>query len=324
MRQKNLNKSSIPVRQCANIKSKKHPDVQCKYTATNGEFCSRHSKNPHRFQEIIPLNLKKSSKKEIQAANIIQKMWRRRVCFLRFYKQGPLVVCPDLSENQTDICTLESVASIPLLYRWSYADSSKHLWLFDVRSLSMMRSQDIKTQLTNPYTREPIPAKALDSFLRRCTQLRSHKYCLLHINDIDLTPDQLWFQTLLDVSMKYDALGYHISLDWLNNLTVSESFLLYYELWDLWSYRLQLPRSLKHQVVPDWNKEDSLLFKWVPSELEARRDKTWWQKNIITLLDRFVCAKEKEHRSLGALYGMTAFALASRQVREAYPWLVDV
>ena len=324
MKQKNLNKSSIPVRQCANIKSKKHPDVQCKYTASDGEFCSRHSKNPSRFQENKPLIIKHSSKKQIQAVRIIQKMWRTRVCFIRFNRQGPIVTCPELSENQTDICTLEPVISIPLLYRWSYADSNKHIWLFDIRSLSMLRSQDTNLQIVNPYTREAIPVKAMDSFLRRCTQLRSHKYCLLHVNDIDLTTEQLWYQTLLDVSMKYDALGYHISLEWLDKINIVQCYTLYFELWDLWSYRLQLPRSLKHQVVPDWNKEDSLLFKWVPSELHNRRDRKWWQKNIINLLDRFVCAREKEHRSLGALYGMTAFALACPQVRESYPWLVDV
>ena len=324
MKHKSLTKSSIPVRQCANIKSKKHPDVQCKYTASDGEFCSRHHKNPKRFQETKSLTIIPCSKKEIRAAKIIQTLWRNRVGFLRFHKQGPLTTCPELSENQTDICTLEPVSSIPLLYRWSYADTKKHLWLFDIRSLSMLRSQDTKNNIVNPYTRESISSKALNSFLKRCTQLRSHKYCLLHVNDIDLTPEQLWFQTLLDVSMKYDALGYHISLDWLDKMSIQESYALYFELWDLWSYRLQLPRSLKHSVVPEWNKEDSLLFKWVPSELQTRRDKMWWQKNIVNLLERMVGAKEKEHRSLGALYGMTAFALACPHVRESYPWLVDV
>jgi len=324
MKRKNLNKSSIPVRQCANIKSKKHPDVQCKYTASDGEFCSRHIKNPSRFQEAKSLIIKPSSKKQIQAAKIIQNMWRSRVGFLRFSNQGPLTACPELSDNKTDVCTLDSVTTIPLLYRWSYADSKKHLWLFDIRSLSMMRSQDTKIHVANPYTREALSSKDLDSFLKRCKQLRSHKYCLLHVNDIDLSPEQLWYQTLLDLSMKYDSLGYHLSLEWLDKINVAECYILYYELWDLWSYRLQLPDNLKQQVVPDWNREETLLFKWRPSEVQNRRDRTWWQKNIITLLDRVVCARDKEHRTLGALYGMTAFALACPKVRDAYPWLVDV
>ena len=314
----------MPVRQCANIKSKKHPDVQCKYSASEGEFCSRHSNNPKRFQVNKSLTTTISCKKQIFAAEKIQKMWRSKIGYLRFNKQGPIVVCPELSENQTDMCTLEPVSSIPLLYRWSYADSKKHLWLFDIRSLSMMRSQDTKSQIINPYTRDTIPEKSLTSFLERCTQLRSHKYCLLHVNDIDLSEEQLWYQTLLDVSMKYDALGYHISLKWLDNLNPIEAYALYFELWDLWSYRLQLSRALKHNVVPDWNKGDSLLFKWSPSELQHRRERIWWQKNTVALLTRLVSSKEKEYRSLGALYGMTAFAMACPSVRDAYPWLLDI
>jgi hypothetical protein len=188
----------------------------------------------------------------------------------------------------------------------------------------MMRSQNTNTQIINPYTREAFPTRALESFLKRCTQLRSHKYCLLHVNDIDLTQEQLWYQNLLDVSMKYDALGYHISLNWLDNLSIVQSYTLYFELWDLWTYRLQLSQSLKQHIIPDWNKDDMLLFKWNPSELKSRKDRMWWQKNMVALLDRFVSAREKDHRTLGALYGMTAFAIACPPVREAYPWLIDI
>lgn len=322
MKQKKASKSSIPIRQCANVKSKKHPDVRCKYSASEGDFCSRHSKNPHRFQEDNTL-IHGNSNKQKKAASKIQKLWRKQIGLLRFRRQGPITLIPEFSENKSDICTLDLVTSIPLMYRWSYADANKHGWLFDIRSLSMMRSNDTNNTISNPYTRENIPLKAIASFLERCQQLRNQKYCLIHINEIDLTPEQLWYQTVLDVSMKYDAIGYHISLNWLNNLAANECYVLYCELYDLWCYRLQLPKALKNNVVPDWNNQVNPLFKWVPSEVYNKRDKLWWQKNILSLLDRLVSAKEKEHRSLGALYGMTAFALASQPVREAYPWLVE-
>jgi len=323
MKQKKVSKSSIPIRQCANIKSKKHPDVRCIYSASDGEFCSRHSKNPHRFQEDNTLKCENNTKQK-KAILKIQKIWRKCVGFLRFQRQGPITLIPELSENKEDIYTLESVSSIPLMYRWSYSDSNKHTWLFDIRSLSMMRSNDTNNTITNPYTREEIPNKSINSFLKRCTQLRNHKYCLIHVNEIDLTPEQIWYQTVLDVSMKYDILGYHISLSWLNNLSIRECYTLYCEMYDLWCFRLQLPKSLKALVVPEWNNMNNPLFKWIPLEVHNKRDKLWWQKNILSLLDRLVCAKEKEHRTLGALYGMTAFALASPSVREAYPWLVEV
>jgi len=322
MKKKASNVSSITVRQCSNIKSKKHPDVQCTYSASDGEFCSRHYKRPVRFQEKGTLTATPTIKHN-SAANRIQRFWKYQVGFLRFRRQGPASQIPEISDNNTDICTLESVSSIPLLYRWSYADAKKHIWLFDIRSLSMLRSQDSKTTLLNPYTREEFSLIANDMFQKRCANLRAHKYCLLHTNDVDLTETQVWHQNLLDMTMKYDMLGYHMSLDWFSQLNREQCYTLYYELWELWMYRLQLPSSIKNKVVPRWNDETSLLFKWLPAEIRNKRDIKWWQKNLLEILNRLVSAVLKEHRTLGALYGMTGLAMASPTVREFYPWLVE-
>lgn len=311
----------VPVRQCSNIKSKKHPDVQCPFTASDGDFCSRHSKNPLRFQEKSSLKNNYSNKQK-QSAQKIQSMWKKRVGFLRRKRQGPSVNCPEISNNNTDICTLEDVSSIPLLYRWGYIDSKRHIWSFDIRSLSMLYSQDTSSILLNPYTRENLNLVDQENFQKRCAQLRSHKYCLVHTNTIDLTENQLWHQTLLDTCMKYDMLGYHISLDWFNKLSTVDCYTFYCELWELWSYRLQLSTSMKNKVVVHWNNEETLLFKWIPAEIKHRRNLKWWQKNLLDILNRFVSAPLKEHRTLGALYTMTAFAITSSSVREAYPWLV--
>jgi hypothetical protein len=78
-------------------------------------------------------------------------------------------------------------------------------------------------------------------------------------------------------------------------------------------------------VVPNWNSAENLLFKWNPSELRYKHDKKWWQKHILELLNRLVSSAElKEHKTLGALYGMTAFAIVSPRVRLHYPWLVEM
>jgi len=187
----------------------------------------------------------------------------------------------------------------------------------------MLYSQDINAILVNPYTREKFTTIVQESFQKRCAQLRAHKYCLVHINNIDLTETQLWHQTLLDTCMKYDILGYHMSLDWFNKLSTVQCATFYSELWELWSYRLQLTSSIKNKVVSNWNNEETLLFKWIPSEIKHRRNLKWWQKNLLDILNRFVSAPLKEHKTLGALYVMTAFAIASPLVRESYPWLVQ-
>jgi len=311
------------VRLCANIRSRKLPDVRCPCHATHGEFCTRHYKNPTRFQEksslvTVPTHI------QIVAATKLQRWWKYSVGYRRFFKQGPATNEPSVSENQTDIYSLDPIGSIPLLYRWSYADSKRHIWLFDIRSLSMTRIQTVHEALLNPYTREQVPEQSERHFQERCTWLRTKKYCLVHSTDTELTPDQLWHQRILDVTMKYDMLGYHTCLHWFEELNLRQLAGFYIELWELWYYRLQLNPAVKNQVVPNWNRPDSLLFKWNPMEVLNRNEKKWWQRVVLELLDKLVSsATLKEHKILGALYGMTAFAIVSHQVRQYYPWLVE-
>jgi hypothetical protein len=312
------------VRPCNNIRSRKHPDQRCTYSATHGEFCSRHFKNPTRFQEKIQYNTS-NLLKQIKAAAKIQVWWKLHGGLLRFQKQGPAVCIPAEAENQTDIYTLDSTSSIPLLYRWSYVDLRKHIWLFDIRSLSMTRAQEGEEAMLNPYTREPLDKKSETSYLNRCKWLRDRKYCLVHTLDLEMTPEQMWHQQVLDVTMKYDVLGYHTCLNWFEEMSVEQLSHFYKELWELWGYRLQLNDSVKSLVVPGWNAPNNLLFKWHPVETRTRFDKKWWQKTILELLDRFVSSAQlKEHKILGALYGMTAFAIVSFRVRQHYPWLVEM
>lgn len=315
---------SIPVRQCANIRSKKHPDVRCPLAANQGDFCARHTKNPTRFQEEKVVKVP-GNKRNHLAAKKIQNAWRLWAPLLRFKRQGPVANAPDLAENSAEVFSMEPVSAIPLLYRWSYADSQHHCWIFDLRSLSMMRAKDnSKLSLENPYTRHDISGTALTNFQKRCAQLRAHKYVLMHSTEVELSEEQVWHQKLLDTCMKYDALGYTIVLNWFDTLNIQQMYLFYFELWELWMYRLQLPAVLKHAVVPGWTNPDTMLFKWIPQELRTRRDRKWWQNLLLEMLNRFVSAPLKDHKSLGALYAMTAFAIVSPTVREHYPYLVEM
>lgn len=315
---------AAPVRLCANIKSKKHPDVQCQLAATQGEFCARHTKNPVRFKEPVLLS---ASWQDLQqtSAKKLQLWWRVFVRLRRWCRQGPAANDPTLADNQEDLYTLDSVSTIPTLYRWSYMDEHKHIWIFDVRSLSMLRAEDGNKNLLNPYTRESIPEKAEAKFQERCQFLRARKYCLVHTSDAEMSAEQVWHQKVLDVVQKYDMLGYHTCLSWFEDLQPAALALFYTELWELWNYRLQLSTHIKNQVVPGWNKADTLLFKWLPTEVRNRREKKWWQKVMLEMLDRLVSAGQvKEQKILGALYAMTAFAIVSPTVRGAYPWLVEM
>jgi len=323
-KKKLLAKQPSEVRQCSNIKSRKHPDSRCTLSASEGDFCSRHTKNPIRFQEAF-IHDSTNSVKKGKAVLILQRAWKLYRPLLRFNRQGPAVNCPNLAENNSDVYTLESTENIPMIYRWSYADSRKHIWIFDIRSLSMSHVEDEREGIINPYTRDKLSVQAENSFHQRCTFLRARKYCLVHSSDGELTPDQLWHQKILDVVLKYDMLGYHTCLSWFEDLSMSQLIIFYTELYSLWMIRLHLSANIKNQIIPGWNNPENLLFKIHTSDIINRKEKKWWQKILLELLDRFISSgQQKEQRILGALYGMTAFAIVSPHVRRHYSWLVDM
>jgi hypothetical protein len=321
MKKKAVKKEDSTIRVCANIRSRKHPDVRCTLVATNGEFCTRHTKNPVRFQEKLNKNITETNVigKEFSTRKI-QKMWRQYIIRHRIRNQGLGAFFTNISENNTEIYTLESVDTIPHLYRWSYQDNKKHVWVFDIRSLHTMQLQKSRE---NPYTREQFTEKAENHFKKRTLWLLKRKYCLFYTNTEELTPEQQWHQRILDVTMKYDMLGYYMCIHWFDELSDRQFSQIYTELWELWNFRLQLSSTLKRAVVPNWNKDDSLLFKWIPVEIKNRREKKWWQKILLDIFDRLVSGETKESRSMGALYGMTAFAIVSPSVRTHYSWLVQ-
>jgi len=195
------------IRKCINIKSKKTPDIQCKSNAVNGDYCSKHWKHPCRFMiKTIPIQCTRQTHR---AAIRIQRLWRRRRPFLTLFHQGPCISMRSVSTNTTELQSLESIDSILNLYYFSLTDSQNTLWTFDIRSLAQMIS--LGTFKQNPYTRTTLLPRIIQKVLNRIAWLRSRGYTILYPNDMDLTPDQIWRQKILDVCMKLESFGFHVS-----------------------------------------------------------------------------------------------------------------
>lgn len=321
---KKLSKEVPPVRACANVKSRKHPDVRCPCPATQGDFCARHSKHPVRFQERTPLIKALSSPGPLDhdASAKIQTIWRGYRIRRRIQFQGIGSVLPHIAQNTSDVYTLEPLEQIPLLYRWSYTDSKKNTWLFDIRSLAMMFKEG--NELQNPYTREILSDSAVTSYKNRLGWLRKRKYCILHIQEEQMTPEQLWHQRILDVFLNLDLLGYHTCLNWFEEMSVIQLYRFYYELWDLWFYRVGLTEQQKSAICPQWRDPIKSVFRVQLRDALARKELKWHQTLALDCIEALTTrAVEKENRTLGALYVMTALSLASPKVREHYSWLAQ-
>ena len=313
---------TVELRKCANIKSKKHKDQACSYTATHGDFCSRHFKNPTRF---VPKEVKVPdrilTRSGHQAVLLLQKVWKKSANHSRFCRQGPAANWYELASNQTEVYSLDPLTSIPKSFFFSFADDKKNIWAFDIRSLSHLVTEG--NEIVNPYTRLPIDSQTLQKIHKRIVWLRERKFPILHATGENLTPDQIWNQKVLDVFFKMEALGYRASCRWFDEMTLSDHMSFYRKLYRLWNYQLGLTHAEKEAIIPGFNAGMSKLFRNSPDRIEAQtHDLRWWRKvNLHLILDFLTRAPQKSQQGLGALYVLMALVQVIPEAAEAYPWV---
>jgi hypothetical protein len=313
------------VRRCANIKSRKTPDVQCPYSASQGEFCSRHCKHPHRFQTKKEYGPETHyTRSNHAAASKIQKVWKRYSACLHLSQQGPGYFERSQSKNDTELYSLEPITNIPALYYFSLVDSKHCLWSFDIRSLGQLLS--LGSLKENPYTREPFTDTILQKIRNRLTWLRTRKYTVFYPTGVELTQDQHWKQKILDLCMKLDSFGYYISCEWFHEMSIEDHQAFYKTLYDLWYHRLGLTMQDRDRIAPGHLSRANPLFRINPANFKdhLRHSKHWWEKLNAGVIEFLLTrGTDKEQQKLGAMYCVIGFVAINEQAAESFPWIVE-
>jgi hypothetical protein len=312
--------------QCQNVKSRKHPHIQCTYTTVDGKlYCQRHIKNPNPFKNIKLDITRAFTRRERVAGEKIVKRWRKYIVRHRFRQQGSIANCISLANNDTELFTLESVTTIPPVYRFTYRDDRAIFWIFDIRTIQQYMGKG--EVLKNPYTREVFPEATMMAIRSRIAYLISKKWPIVHSDTKGLTPEQVWNQHVLDIFLKIEDLGYLVNCDWFHNLTMAKHRDFYRKLYTLWNRSLHLTQKQRDAVIPGNRQKETNPFLINPDESMpalAAKPLKWWRKKNIHIIQLFVTkAKEKENRSLGALYCLMALVSISGDAASAFPWLAD-
>ena len=311
--------------QCQSIKSKKHPEARCPNQANKeGVWCSKHIRTKIKFEENTPsiIPAKVSKKKLEDAVKILQKFWKTKGRPSLIREKGILTYVPKEAHNEKDIYSYEPVETIPLPYRFSYIDVKGHAWLFDLRFL--LHLIQYGNQLKNPFTQEEIPANVLERLQKFSSKLRAKNIPIVYLEKDELTPEQIWNQKVLDVFLKFTALGYGANVLWFETLHVRHHERFYIQLWDLWNTILNLTEADKERIVPGHNSGRAPLFRWNPSLICGRGfDLKWWRKQNLMLMKAFLNrAEDKHNQGCGALYVLTALANTHPHCGQAFPWLL--
>lgn len=310
-------------RQCLNSKSRTHPDVQCPLAANHGDYCYRHYKNPRPFTAFGRASEDAVAADAATAASRIQRAWRKAAPLLRWRAQGPAANCLDLATNPNELYSFDPLSSIPRVYLFSFADSRRAVWVFDIRTLAHAMGAGFPSM--NPYTRETLPAAALSRLQTRVGWLRARGYQIQHINSDELTPEQLWNQRVLDLILKIEALGYYANTEWIHNLSKVQLIVLYKKLEDLWNWRLGLTPLQKETIVPGHAGPDgNRLFAFI-AEDHFHKHRNWWLRQLVGVCEAFVSrgATAEQHK-LGAMYVLMGLVQVCREAAVALPWAFEL
>lgn len=302
---------------CLSIKSKKHPDEKCTSKATHDGFCSRHRNSKILFVKKVPPI---TSKQRIALAKIY-KFWKLHGRMNSRRVHGPSTFTPQISQNDTEICTLEIISKIPLIYRFSFMDGKQNIWTFDIRFFIQLIHYG--NEMKNPYTQETLDTSVVRRLQTLTESLIRQKKPVMFINDVELTPEQIWNQKVLDVFLKLNSLGYAVNLIWFENMTVNQHHSFYTSLYNMWTHDLNLTIQEKENFIPDFNSGRSPLFRWTPQIISEKINslKTWRKVNL-SLMNSFVSrAKDRTLQNCSALYVLMAMVASIPQAAEAFPWL---
>jgi len=286
------------VRTCWNYKSRAHPDVPCTREAQTGDYCSYHTKYPHRFSK--PGSIRRLSKAKKERLRRFIRLCRVRIGLLIARRQG--LLCPPT--NQTELITLEPIATLYPPYRFSFCEKGL-FWSFDVRALVFFRQTG---PLVNPYTRNPLTEDILAKLQTHVQWLNRRHYSL----DYSPTPHQTRDQRITELCLLMDRYGYWTNVAWFSSMTVGAVHALVNQLDLLWMDELGLTDLDRQTLYPLWNPAHPYLVPLIRgTRIEAVLDQ------LLTFLFSFLT------NATVCVYVLKALATVSSRVRAAYPWLLE-
>ena len=246
----------------------------------------------------------------------LQSCIRRFLVKKKNIYKGPAYLNRNLSVNDIDFYTCESIKTIPNEYFFSYKDNDGFIYSYDIRSFQGLMDNNCM----NPYTNSEISDRIKNLFNKRMKQIKDSNIIIQEYKDeVELTADQKFNQKVLDIFQRINSLGHYSHLEWFTNLSSKRLKVWYKEAEDIFNYRAQLTDSDKKKIIPDGKA-----FKMRVSDVYKIPDyqKQKLQSIVLNEIDRFISlGVTQSDKYTGSLYMLTAFTIVSSEAAIALPWL---
>lgn len=227
----------------------------------------------------------------------------------------------ELCVNETDFYTLDDIKEIPTSQFFSFTDTDKKVYGFDIISLYNLILKD-GNATKNPYNRQPIPGDTIHN-IRNVVRISK----ILKINiDIKIknenvhTPAQRTQMRIIALFQSIDSLGNYSQSQWFSSL--NRQWLVRYmrELSDIWLYRAQLTNEVKIQICPpngDPFRNTNLNNIHTMGFIDL-------QRFCLTVMENLVnTGSSTQWKALGAYYVLAGLTLVNQNAANTLPWLYE-
>lgn len=252
----------------------------------------------------------------IEKVKIIQKNFkiysRRKNLKLR----GPALYERSICVNETDFYSFDEIKDIPNSNFFSYIDSNKFVYGFDVDSITELFNRKIG-KIKNPYNRDYFP----DNIRNKLKILQKYKKDNQNKQKQKnkLSFDLIIKSKCIDLFSKIDEFGYQTNIEWLYSKPINTLRYFYRKLVSYWNYKFGLSQSIKELLLPDGDVINSNISIIRSGTI---RNKYKLLEKIIYILDKLVSSAELvENRNTGCIIVLYAIGEISRECIESNPWL---
>ena len=252
---------------------------------------------------------------KVNETNTIIRMqsYIRRYLVQRNKLRGIAYFNKDICTNTEDFYYITKPEEVENKYFFSYTDTKKYTWFFDIRSFKRLIDDDN----LNPYTREPISFTIKTNATIILSRLISQQISVEIEEFVNIDRNAMIKQKTVDLFSSITQLGYYCDIDWFLRLNRYTLIKLYKILEDIWNYRAFLTDDIRSRISPP----NGLVFTYTFPEIREITDKNDLREIILNEVSKFNNASSIEDRKLGYMYFLIGLSEINVECMNCHEWI---
>lgn len=219
----------------------------------------------------------------------------------------------DICTNTEDFYYMTTSTEIENKYFFSYTDSKKNTWFFDIRSFKRL----IDENQLNPYTREDISFTIKTNATIILSRLIAKQISVEIEEFTNIDRRAIIKQKTVDLCSNLSEYGYYCDINWFLSLGRHKLKNLYKSLEDIWNYRAYLTEDVKSRISPP----NGLVFTYPLHEIRQITNKNDLREIILNEVFKFNNAVSIEDRKLGYMYFLIGLSEINIDCLNSHEWV---